>query len=118
MAGHGVFIGWGDIVTGREQQSRKVFGEALAYMAQQQQAGNIESHEVVLLSAHGGDLQGFMLMRGDRDKLFAAVTTPEFQRLVTRAGFIVHDFGVVRAVLDDEAIRWVEGMEEATADLE
>ena len=117
MAGHGIFIGWGEIVVGRERQSRQVFGEALAYMAEQQQAGNIESHEVVLLSAHGGDLQGFMLMRGDRDKLHAVVNTPAWQRLVTRAGYIVHDFGVVPTLLDDEAVGWVEGMEQVTADL-
>lgn len=118
MADHGIFVGWGDIVVGRERPSRKVFGEALEFMAGQQQAGNIESHEVVLLSAHGGDLQGFMLMRGDREKLHGVVSSPEWQRLVTRAAFIVHDFGVVRAMLDDEAVRWVGGMEEVTADLE
>ena len=62
-------------------------------------------------------LQGFMLMRGDRDKLYGVVTSPEWQRIVTRAGFIVQDFGAVRALLDDEAVRWVEAMEEVTADL-
>jgi hypothetical protein len=36
---------------------------------------------------------------------------------VTRAGFIVQDFGVVRALLDDEAVSWVQAMEEVTADL-
>jgi hypothetical protein len=118
MSDHGIFIGWGDTVVGRERQSRKVFGEALAFMAGQQQAGNIESHEVVLLGAHGGDLQGFMLMRGDDEKLHGVISSPEWQRLVTRANFIVHDFGVVRAMLDDEAVRWVEGMEAVTADLE
>ena len=118
MADHGIFIGWGELVVGRERQSRQVFGEALAHMAAQEQAGNIESHEVVLLSAHGGDLEGFMLMRGDRDKLHDVVTSPEWQRLVTRAGFIVHDFGVVRALLDSEALRVVQEMEAQTADLE
>ena len=66
IADHGIFIGWGGLVSGRERQSRQVFGDALAHIAEQEQAGNIESHEVVLLSAHGGDLQGFMLMRGER----------------------------------------------------
>jgi ABC-type oligopeptide transport system ATPase subunit len=59
-----------------------------------------------------------MLVRGDRDKLHGVVTSLEFQRLVTRAGFIAHDLGVVRAVVDDEAVRVVGAMEEATADLE
>jgi|COG998Drversion2_1049125.scaffolds.fasta_scaffold491745_1 hypothetical protein len=118
MAEHGVFVGWSEIVPGRERQSRRVFGEALAFMAEQEQAGNIESHEVTLLGAHGGDLQGFMLMRGDLDKLNGVITSPEWQRLVVRAGYIVQGFGVVRALLDDEAVRWVQAMEEVTADLE
>jgi hypothetical protein len=117
MAGHGIFIGWGEIVPGRERQSRQVFSEALEFMAGQVQAGNIESHEVVLLGAHGGDLQGFMLMRGDQDKLYGVVTSPEWQRIATRASFVVLDFGVVRALLDDEAVGWVQAMEEVTADL-
>ena len=118
MADHGIFIGWGELVVGRERQSRQVFGEALAYIAAQEQAGSVESHEVVLLTAHGGDLQGFMLMRGDRDKLHEVVTSPEWQRLVTRASFIARDFGIVRAVLDSEALRVVQEMEAKTADLE
>jgi hypothetical protein len=118
MAEHGIFIGWGEIFPGRERPSRKVFGEALAFMAEQEKAGNIESNEVVLLSAHGGGLQGFMLMRGDRDKLYGVVTSPEWQRIATRAGYVVQDFGVVRALLDDEAVGWVQAMEEVTADLE
>ena len=118
MADHGIFIGWEEMVVGRERQSRQVFGEALAYMAAQEQVGNIESHEVVLPSARGGDPQGFILMRGDRDKLHDVVTSPEWQRLVTRAGLIVHDFGVVRALLDSEALRAVQEMEAQTTDLE
>jgi hypothetical protein len=58
-----------------------------------------------------------MLMRGDREKLHGVVSTPAWQRLVTRAGYIVNGFGVVQALLDAEAVGWVEGMEEATADL-
>jgi hypothetical protein len=117
MAGDGVFIGWGEIIAGRERQSRQVFGEALGPMVEEEKAGNVESHEVVLLQAHGGGLAGFMLMRGDREKLHGVVTSPRFQRLVSRAEFIVHEFGVLRAVLDDNAVRMVGTTEEATADL-
>ena len=31
MAESGLFIGWGDIRTGRDAAANKVFGEALAY---------------------------------------------------------------------------------------
>ena len=118
MADHGIFIGWGEIVAGRERQSRQVFGEVLALIATEEQAGTIESHAVVGLQAHGGDLHGFILMRGEREKLEEVVTSPEFRRYVYRAEAVVHDFGYLRAFLDDELLRQAESLWEAKADLE
>ena len=118
MAGHGIFIGWGEIVPGRERQSRQVFGEVLALVAEEEQAGNIESHEVVGLQAHGGDLSGFILIRGDREKLEGVVASPGFRRYVYRAEAVVNHFGYLRAFLDDELLRQAESLWEAKADLE
>ena len=57
----GLFIGWGDAITGREKKGLEVFAEALAYYGKAEQDGRIESHETVLLDPHGGDLAGFVL---------------------------------------------------------
>lgn len=59
MADAGLFIGWGQPVTGREAKGLEVFAEALAYYGKAEQDGRIESNETVLLSPHGGDLAGF-----------------------------------------------------------
>ena len=61
MAEAGLFIGWGEPVTGREAKGLEVFAEALAYYGKAEQDGRIESHETVLLGPHGGDLGGASL---------------------------------------------------------
>ncbi len=69
MAEFGLFIGWGEPRAGKEAAAGKVFGEAAAHYTALQAAGEIESFETVVLGAHGGDLNGFFLLRGDPEKL-------------------------------------------------
>ena len=95
LADFGLFIGFGYSVRGRERQAVIVFNEAIDYYARLQQQGEIESFESVFLEPHGGELSGFTLVRGDRDKLTSVRTSDEFARLTIRAGLIVEQFGVV-----------------------
>lgn len=99
MADFGLFVGFGYPVRGRERQAVKVFNEAMEYYARLQQQGEIESFESVFLEPHGGDLNGFTLIRGDRDKLASIRTSDEFARLSIRADLIVEGFGVIGAQL-------------------
>ena len=99
MADFGLFVGFGYPVRGRERQAVKVFNEAIEYYARLQQQGEIESFESVFLEPHGGDLNGFTLIRGDRDKLANIRTSDEFARLSIRADLIVEGFGVIGAQL-------------------
>jgi hypothetical protein len=101
MAEAGLFIGFGLPVRGRERQALKVFGEALKYYARLQEQGEIESFETVFLESHGGDLNGFTLVRGDPDKLASIRASDEFQRLSLRADLITEGFGVIGAVLGE-----------------
>ncbi len=101
MADFGLFIGFGYPVRGRERQAVKVFNEAMEYYGRLQQQGEIESFESVFLEPHGGDIGGFTLVRGDRDKLASIRTSDEFARLSTRAQLIVEGFGVVGANLGE-----------------
>jgi hypothetical protein len=102
MADAGLFIGFGRPARGRERQAVKVFGEALEYYARLQQQGEIESFETVFLESHGGDLNGFTLVRGDPDKLSSIRTSDEFQRLSLRADLITEGFGVIGAILGEQ----------------
>jgi hypothetical protein len=101
MADAGLFIGWGAPVRGREAKGLEVFNEALAYYGRLQQEGAIESFEPVILEPHGGDLQGFILLRGSEDRLARLRVDDEFVRLSTRASLIVESVGVIGAALGD-----------------
>lgn len=97
MAGEALFLGWGPVVRGREQLALRVFQETLDYYGKLQQEGRIESFEPVLLAPHGGDLGGFILLRGERGRLDEIRSSDEFERLVVSATTVVDDVGVINA---------------------
>lgn len=97
MAGEALFIGWGEVVRGREKQALQVFSESIEYYGKLQQAGQIESFEPILLSPHGGDLYGFVILRGERQALAQVRFSEEFERLLARAGTIISKLGVMPA---------------------
>jgi hypothetical protein len=101
MVDRGLFIGWGAPVYGREEKGLGVFNESIEYYGTLQQEGRLESFEVGLLDPHGGDLEGFVLLRGTRDQMAALRGDEEFRRLVTRASLIIQSLGVVDVVLGD-----------------
>jgi hypothetical protein len=101
MADSGLFIGWGQVVRGREKRAVEVFNESVGYWGGLQNEGKIESFEVVLLAPHGGDLAGFALLRGSAEQMAALRSDDEFDRRITRADLIVDNQGVVDAVLGE-----------------
>jgi hypothetical protein len=102
MAGEALFIGWGQVVRGREKRALQVFQESMDYYGKLQQDGRIEGFDVYFLAPHGGDLDGFVVLRGnDRQKLAEVRFSEEFERLVARASAIVDSVGVVIAYTGD-----------------
>ena len=101
MADAGLFIGWGQVVRGREQCALEVFNESVEYWAGLQSDGKVEDFEIVLLAPHGGDLQGYAILRGSAEQLNALRDDDEFQRRNTRADQIVEGFGVIDAALGE-----------------
>src|SRR5438093_8090699 len=95
MAKGVLFFGWGNATRGREMKALQVFQEALNYWGGLQQKGEIDSFEPFFLEPHGGDLVGFLIIKGDQDKLNRVRTAPETLRINTRAGLIVENFGMV-----------------------
>jgi hypothetical protein len=93
MANAALFIGWGNAARGREEKSLAVFNDGLQYWTRLQQSGEIESFEPVALEPHGGELLGFVLIRGDRDKLNRLRTSEEWLRLNDRAAAVIDNFG-------------------------
>jgi hypothetical protein len=107
MADAGLFIGWGEVARGREERALEVFNEGIGYYGRLQEEGRIESFEVTLLQPHGGDLAGFVLLRGSEDQMDAVQHDEEFERFVTRANFIVDNLGVVPAALGEGIARQI-----------
>jgi hypothetical protein len=99
MADAAIFVGWGTPVRGREAKAVQVFNESVQYWTSLQQQGQIESFDVALLEAHGGDLSGFALLRGTREQMAQVRYSDDFQRHVMRAQLIVENLGVVGASL-------------------
>src|SRR5438552_18733434 len=99
MADYGLFVGWGALVRGRELKGLEVFNESIQFWADHQKKGNIESFEPVLLTPHGGDLAGFLLIKGEGAKLDQIKRSDEYLALNTRAGQVVDDLDFVDFIL-------------------
>ena len=97
-----LFIGWGEVIAGRERTALQVFNETLQYFGGLQQQGQITGAEPALLEPHGGDLAGFILVRGEREALSRLRTDTDFQRIVAPAQLVVQRVGVVTAYGGDE----------------
>ncbi len=102
MANAAIFIGWGEVISGRERQAIQVFNEAMQYWIRLQQQGEIESFEPIQLEPHGGDLAGCCIVLGERSKLTSIRFGAEFQRLSAKAALVHEHFGVVDAHVGEE----------------
>ena len=100
-----LFIGYGPTISGREQKALQVFGEAIEHYTGLQQQGEIDSFEAFILEPHGGELNGFLLVRGDLAKLNTIRYSEEFVRLNARASLVVQNLGVVTAFVGEELQR-------------
>lgn len=96
-----LFIGWGQVVRGREKEALQVFQESIEYWGRLQQEGRIDRFDVTLLAPHGGELNGFAVLYGDRGKLGEVRFSEEFERMLVRAASIIDQPGVVPAYTGD-----------------
>ncbi|NIN00455.1 MAG: hypothetical protein GTO24_20955 [candidate division Zixibacteria bacterium] len=95
MADRLLFMGWNRPVVGREQQAAQLFQKAMEFYAKLQADGRIESFEAVILSLHGGDLNGFIMLKGTAEKLAEIREDNVFLDLVVEAGYCLEGFGTV-----------------------
>jgi hypothetical protein len=101
MSSNVIFFGWDRPLQGQSQAAQELFGEFMQYLGGLQQAGTIQSFEPVFLDPHGGDLNGFCLIRGEGDKLDGMLGSEAWEDLVTRADFYLSGIGVVRGAAGD-----------------
>ena len=82
-----------------------------------QAAGEIESFDAVLLDVHGGDLGGFFLLKGEREKLARVRASEEMERLLVRANLIVEGLGAVGGFTGEGIARRLAVFLEASGEL-
>jgi hypothetical protein len=98
MTTNALFFGWNRPIPGREQLSAAHFQEFVQYLSGLRQDGAIDSFDVVFLEPHGGDLNGYFLLRAAPSKLDALTATREWNTHMVRAGMHLERSGTVRAV--------------------
>jgi hypothetical protein len=115
MADAGLFIGWGQVVRGREERAIEVFNETIEAYGQMQSDGRIENFEVALLQPHGGELAGYAMLRGSEAQIDALGRDDDFQRLMQRADLIVDGLGIVPALIGESLGRGIAMYQEEIA---
>jgi DNA-binding LytR/AlgR family response regulator len=93
-----ILFGWNRSVPGHERLSAEHFSEFVQYLGGLQQAGAIQSFDAVFLDIHGGDMNGFFLVRGANAQLNDLVDSETWVTHMTRASLHMEGAGVVRGV--------------------
>lgn len=101
MADAAILIGWNEPRPGREAMAAQLFADAIKHYTTLVEQRTIESFEPVMLVRHGGDFNGFILLRGEAAKLDALQRSEEFEALTIRAVHCLTGFGVIRAYIGE-----------------
>ena len=117
MANYALFIGWGNVVRGREELSLQVFQETVDFWTRAQEDGRIDGFEPFFLEPHGGGLGGFMLVYGARERLDQMRASEEFERVMLRADAVVDELGVVTAYAGEALGRQMSRFQEMAGEL-
>jgi hypothetical protein len=90
-----VVFGWNRAVPGREGLAGELFGVAMAYYEKLRASNSIQSYEAIFLDRHGGDLNGFFLIKGTHAQIDTMLSSDEFRDLVFRADHYLQGVGVI-----------------------
>ena len=81
-----------------------MLGKSVEYYGQLQADRKIESFELVGLESHGGDLNGFVLLRGEGAKLEEVRNEETFRNNSIEASYCIENFGVIKCAIGDALI--------------
>jgi hypothetical protein len=100
-----LFIGWNRAIHGREREALEAFSSSMAFWSKQVASGKVSAFEPIMLDHHGGDMNGFMLVRGQHANLAALADSDEFRELIYRADMCVSGIGVVLGKMGEGVMR-------------
>ena len=107
-----IMFGWNRPVQGREGIAGELFSTAMSFYEKCKTSGKIESYEPVFLSRHGGDLNGFFLIKGTHEQLDTLLCNDEFVELTMRADHCLSNVGVIQGftgnMISESMSKWVK----------
>ena len=101
MADRVLFIGWNRPVIGREKQAVECLTKSMQFYGKLQADGRIESFDTIILEVHGGDLNGFHILKGSTEKITGIRQDQTFIDLTIEAGYCVEGVGIVNGYIGD-----------------
>jgi len=93
-----LFIGWNRPHIGKEEEAFGFLTKEGGEYLRKQQGSAFERMEMIGLTAHGGDLNGAVILFGERDKLDALRRTDAFEAFSMKMGSLFDRYGVVPGV--------------------
>jgi hypothetical protein len=114
MSTNVVIFAWNRSIPGRERVSAEHFQEFVQYLGGLHENGTIQSFDTVFLDPHGGDMNGFFLIRGETKALDELISSTEWVAHMTRAALHLEGSGVVRGVTGELVMKrmnlWTENI--------
>ena|SRR6516165_9611004 len=92
---------WEDPIPGREKQALNVYNEAMQYWAGLQQEEKIERFDVTVLELSGGEMAGFLVVRGTAKQIDSVRRSKEFQQYIAHGQLVASHLSVARAYVDE-----------------
>ena len=102
MADACLFIGWNRPSPGQQKEAFTfLMKDSAGTLATWKQQGFFESSEAFGLTAHGGDLNGFVILKGERAKLDELRRTDGFEKFSMTMGSLFDGYGVIPGVTEE-----------------
>ena len=90
-----ILFGWDHPIPGREHISAEHFQDFNIYLDALQRSGTITSYDAVFLNNHGGNLNGFFLIKGEPAKLAELRGSEAWEDHMLRASYHLQSPGNV-----------------------
>jgi hypothetical protein len=110
---YAMIMSWDRQVPGREAQGNELKEWNIKFWTEQQRAGKIESFEWFILTPHGGCMNGFLMVRGDRKKIDDLIWGDDFMSMMHRAALVCTGLTLAHAFCAGGASKLMEGREGA-----
>jgi len=104
-------------VHGREKLALEVYNEVLQYWGRLQKEGQIERFDVAVLGPTGGDLGGFILVRGTAQQIDSVRRSEEYWELAQRTQVIADRFRIADAFVDEGLAQRLGQFQKVVAEL-